>query len=175
MRQSFVRLLTSAGLLLTALLAVACGSGQTPDAETIDESVVIEAPAPTSSWRERFRRAPGSPAPRSPVVGVRTFSTEERRATAADKKRAKELFMEGATLFDEGRYAEAAAKFLGAHELVPGAVPLYKASLCLERADDIAGACGAARGAVVMFERNPSSAGARLEDTKKRIETLLCP
>ncbi len=175
MRQSFVRLLTSAGLLLTALLAVACGSGQTPDAETIDESVVIEVPAPTSSWRERFRRAPGSPAPSSPVVGVKTFSTEARSATAAEKRRAKDLFVEGTSLFDEGRYAEAAPKFLGAHELVPGAIPLFKLSLCLERAGDIAGACGAARGAVVMFERDPPSSGTRLDDTRKRIEALLCP
>lgn len=157
--------------------ALGCGSTQSGSADVDNEGEVdvSAAPAPSgSSWRERFeRRTPMSASRVSARIDIGIVSTDERTSSKVDKERAKKLYTEGLALMDAGSYAEASHKIAEAHALVPGALPLIRLSMCLEKAGDLEGACEVQRAAIVMLERD--DARGRLPDARVRLAGLACP
>lgn len=176
-RQSTVRDVFQLAFVGAVALA-GCGSAQAPDAATEGELTDVGAPSASASstWRNRFKRQPGT-SPRNPSMSTMgPFATDERQASAEEKRRAKDLYSEGLKLMDAERYEEACPKFLAAHDLVRGGVPLLRLSQCLEYTGDIPGACEAARASIVLLERNGSSgsSASRVQEANNRIEALKC-
>jgi tetratricopeptide (TPR) repeat protein len=73
------------------------------------------------------------------VVALGLAAVAHAGETLADegKKEAKQHFVKGEKLFDEGRYAEAAREFNAAYNLAPHPQVLYNIATCHEKSGDV--------------------------------------